>query len=566
MSTHHAEPSTTPIYDDDVDDTKGKAYDGPTTTVNTVEDGSPADDVEVDVHTHLRDGVVRNMEQRHIQMIALAGTLGTGLFLGSGKTIAHGGPAGSLIAYLITGSMAYAMLVCAGEMAVFAPISGGYIHYAERWLHPSAGFALGWQVIFQYCISIPSEIISAGILISFWDKSFTIGHQAAYIIAMSAFCIAIQFMGVRWFGESEFIFATIKIALVVGLIIAGLVVDLGGGPDGDRIGFRYWRDPGAFAPYHSPNSLGKFLGTFTNFVQAAGSYMGTELITIAAAEVKNPRVSVAKAVQRLFWRIIIFYIGSILIVGMLVPYNDPTLLQSTGTAASSPFVRAFNRAGIKALPSIINAAVLTSAISSGNSLTYSVTRMVYGMALRGHAPKVFARTTSKGLPIVSVTAVSFSYALAFLSLSKGSSTVLNWLSNISALSGYICWCIIGLTYLRFKKGVEAQGMDRKKFHYYNRFQPWPAYWVIFWCLIVIIFNGWEVFTKGNWSGTNFVINYINIPFFILLIGGYTLIRRPKFVKLEQLDFVSNIPTDEEVSYEEPEPKHWWGKMFNYIFT
>nr|XP_031857118.1 uncharacterized protein CI109_007503 [Kwoniella shandongensis]KAA5524189.1 hypothetical protein CI109_007503 [Kwoniella shandongensis] len=535
MSIHRTESIgiSAPIYDDS--DAKDFA---PDATINSVEDGDPSskiDDVRVDPHTHLRDGVHRNMEQRHIQMIALAGTLGTGLFLGSGKTIAHGGPAGALIAYLITGSMAYAMLMCAGEMAVFAPISGGYIHYAERWLHPSAGFALGWQVVLQYCISIPSEIIAAGILISFWDDNFSKSHQAAYIIGLSVFCIVIQFLGVRWFGESEFIFATIKIALVVGLILAGLVVDLGGGPNHERIGFRYWRDPGAFAEYHSPGHMGKFLGTFTNFVQAAGSYMGTELITIAAAEVKNPRVSVAKAVQRLFYRIMIFYIGSILIVGMLVPYNDPTLLQSTGTAASSPFVQAFNRAGIKVLPSIINAGVLTSAVSAGNSLMYSVTRMIYGMALRGHAPRICAKTTKNGLPIVSVSLVSLSFALAFMSLSKGSETALNWLSNLSAL-------------------------------YYSRTQPYAAYWVIFWCLIVIIFNGWEVFTKGNWSSTNFVVNYINIPFFLLLIGGYTIWKKPKWRKLEELDFVSNIPTDEEVAYDEPKPKTWFGKVINYLFT
>lgn len=135
------------------------------------------------------------------------------------------------------------------------------------------------------------------------------------------------------------------------LIIAGLVVDLGGGPNGDRIGFRYWRDPGAFAPYHTAGSVGKFLGFFTDLVQAANSYGGIEMIGFAAAEVKNPRVAVSKAVRRLYWRILFFFVGSIFIVGMLVPYTDPSILQSTGTAASSPFVIAFQRAGIKVVSS-----------------------------------------------------------------------------------------------------------------------------------------------------------------------------------------------------------------------
>jgi amino acid transporter len=210
-------------------------------------------------------------------------------------------------------------------------------------------------------------------------------------------------------------------------------VDLGGGPNHDRIGFRYWKDPGPFAPYHTTGSLGSFLGWFTDLLQAAGSYTGIESISMAAAEVKNPRVALSKAIKRLFWRILLFYILAVFVVGLLVPYTDPSLLQSTGTAASSPFVTAFNRAGIKALPSIINAAILTSAFSAGSSLMYSASRMLYGLSLRGYAPRILAKTTSRGLPIVSLSIVTLFFALSFMSLSSGSETVLNWLSNFNAL-------------------------------------------------------------------------------------------------------------------------------------
>ncbi|WVR05551.1 hypothetical protein IAU60_002570 [Kwoniella sp. DSM 27419] len=523
-------------------------------------------DVNVDVHTRLYDGVQRKMEQRHMQMIALAGTLGTGLFLGSGKTIAHGGPVGSLLAYILTGSIAYAMLVCLGEMAVYAPISGGYIHYIERWLNPAVGFAVGWQVCFQYCLFLPSEVIAANILISYWDNTFPIPHQVGYMIALMVGAAAINFFGVRWFGESEFIFAFIKIALVIGLIVGGIVVDLGGGPSGDRIGFRYWKNPGAFAEYNTKGDLGKFLGFFTNLLQSAGSYAGIESIAVAAAEVKNPRVALTKAIKRLFWRIAIFYILLIGVVGLLVPYNDPSLLQSTGTAASSPFVIAFQRAGISALPSIINAAVLTSAFSAGSSLMYSVSRMIYGMSLRGYAPRALSRTTKSGLPIAALCFVTLFYSLSFMSLNKGASTVLNWFSNLNALIGFITWAAIAVTYLRFKKGLKAQGIDRKTLHYWNRWQPWPAYWVIFWSVLIIIFNGWEVFTRGHWSPSNFVIAYITIPVFSLLLLGYWLYKRPKHLRTDELDMFSNIPTDEEVSYEEPPPKNVGVKVVNFLFT
>jgi len=225
----------------------------------------------------------------------------------------------------------------------------------------------------------------------------------------------------------------IKILLIVGLILAGIIVDLGGSPSGDRIGFRYWKNPGAFAPYFTTGNTGKFLGWFTNLLQAAYSFLGMEQIAVAAAEVKNPRVSVTKAIKRIFIRILLFYICGILVVGMLVPYDNPRLLQSTGTAASSPFVLAFNLAGIKVLPSIINAGVLTSAFSAANSGLYGTSRMLYGLSLRGQAPRIFSKTTKKGLPIFALMIATIFSTLSFMALGSGASTALNWLSNLTSL-------------------------------------------------------------------------------------------------------------------------------------
>ena len=172
------------------------------------------------------------------------------------------------------------------------------------------------------------------------------------------------------------------------------------------------------------------------------------MIGFAAAEVKNPRVAVAKAVKRVFWRIAIFFCASIFVIGMLVPYTEPKLLQSTGNAASSPFVLAFDRAGIKVvstssrattkltgaqLPSLINAIVMLSALSSSNSLLYSASRQVYGLALRGYAPKIFVKTTKAGLPLMSLCFCSLGFAVSFLTLNNGSETVLNWMQNLTGL-------------------------------------------------------------------------------------------------------------------------------------
>ncbi|KAK9315151.1 amino acid permease/ SLC12A domain-containing protein [Lipomyces starkeyi] len=529
------------------------------------------DDVKVDVHTKLHDGVQRKMQQRHMQMIALAGTLGTGLFLGSGKAIVHSGPAGALIAYCLVGSVVWGMIQSLAEMMCYAPISGGYIHYAERWLHPSAGFALGWMQWYSGVISLPTEIVSASIIIGFWDIDPAIddiprSHLIAYITVLAVVCSLINYFGVRWFGEAEFVFAIIKILLILGLIIAGLVVDLGGGPDHNRIGFRYWKNPGAFAAYPVDGSVGKFAGWFTTLLQAAFSFGGVESLAMACAEVENPRANIRKAARLLFYRILFFYICGILIVGMLVPFNDPLLLNSTGDgAAASPFVIAFNRAGIKALPSIINAGVLSSAFSAADSGLYSTSRMLYGLALRGQAPRIFAKTLKNGLPIVALSFSTLFVTLSYMSLSSGAQTVLNWLSNLTSIATFICWGTICVTFIRFKAGCESHGISRKDSKYfYNRFQPFPAYWAIFWCFVVVLFNGYQVFIKGMWDISDFFIAYINIPIvFILFVGHWMFSGRKPFPKGSELDMYSNIPGPEvDVDLHPPTTK--FGKFFRWL--
>ncbi|KAJ6586419.1 amino acid permease/ SLC12A domain-containing protein [Mycena vulgaris] len=528
------------------------------------------DAVKIDVHTGLYDGLQRNMKQRHIQMIALAGTLGTGLFLGSGKAIAHAGPAGALLAYMHVGTICYCMLMSLGEMMCYMPISGGYIHFAERFIDPAMGFALGWLQWYGGVVSLPTEMISATLIIGFWDtgpdgSGMANSHLAGYLTLLLFLCAAVNFLGVRWFGESEFCFAVIKIALVIGCIIGGLVIDLGGGPSHERIGFRYWRDPGAFAPYLIGGDTGKFLGWFQTLLQAAYSYLGMESLAMAAAEVQNPRRALAKAVRRVFYRILMFYVLGILIVGMLVPSNDKELLQSTGTAASSPFVLAMTRVGIKGLPSVINAGVLTSAFSAGNTGLYGSSRQIYGLALRGQAPRIFAKTTKGGLPIVALAFSTVWILLSYMALSEGASTVLNWLSNLTSILGFCTWGIISFTYIRFYHGLKAQGIDRTTFVYWNRLQPFPAYWALMWSIVIVLFNGWSVFVKGEWDVSDFIVAYINLPIFLVLYAVYKIVRRSKAVRASDMDFHSNVPPPESVDFDEPEPTTIWGKMWAWLF-
>ncbi|GLB41606.1 putative amino acid transporter [Lyophyllum shimeji] len=512
---------------------------------------------------HDLDRVQRRLKQRHVQMIAIAGTIGTGLFLGSGHALQGAGPLGALIAYGLVATVAYASLCSIAEMTTHAPISGTFPHYAARWVDPALGFTVGWNYFYVNAISTPSEVSAAVILLTFWDTNTS--HVAIYTAVIVVLMCCINIFGVRWFGESEFAFSIIKICLIIGLLIAGLVIDLGGGPKKDRIGFRFWKHPGPLAGAGLVSNIhtDRFLGIVTVLVQAAFSFQGVELVAIAASETENPRRNIAKAVRRVFWRIFIFYILGILMIGMLVSYSDDALLTNTGTAAQSPFVIAMDRAGVKVLPHIINAAVFTSAFSAGSSYVYCASRILYGLALRGQAPRILTRCTKSGLPLYSVAITSAFAFLSFMTVSSGSSTVFNWFVNLSTTAGFASWFSMNLTYIFFHRGMKAQGFDMTKNAYHNPWQPYVAYWGTFWTFLFMLIVGFNVFF--NFTAADFLTNYLNIPIFVGLYIGYKVVKRTRIWKPEEMDFVTGIPTLEETETPEKPPRNVWERIAGIMF-
>ncbi|KAH9479305.1 Dicarboxylic amino acid permease [Psilocybe cubensis] len=515
---------------------------------------------------HDLDRVQRRLKQRHVQMIAIAGTIGTGLFLGSGGALATAGPLGALIAYALVGTVAYSSLCAVGEMSTWAPISGTFPHFAARWVDPALGFATGWNYFYTNAISTPSEITAAVILLTFWDHNTD--HIPAYTAVLCVLVCLINIFGVRYFGESEFIFALIKLTLIIGLLLVGLVVDLGGGPKGDRIGFRYWKNPGAINRAGLVNShigIDRFLAMLSVLVNAAFSFQGMELVVIAASETESPRRNIAKAVRRVFYRILIFYILGILMIGMLVAYNDEDLLslQGNNTASSSPFVIAIKRAGINVLPHIVNGCIFTSAFSAGNSFLFCSSRVLYGLALRGQAPRILTYCTKKGLPLYAVLVASCFSFLSFMSVSSGSNKVFVWFVNLSTTGGFTSWFVMNITYIYFRRGMLAQGYDLTKNSYHNKWQPYVSYWGAAWTLFFIFVNGFAVF--WNFDAAGFLTAYINIPIFVVLYLGYKVWKRTQIWDPMEMDFVTGIPTLEETEEPEIPPKNIGEKIADIIF-
>jgi amino acid transporter len=378
--------------------------------------------------------------------------------------------------------------------------------------------------------------------------------------------------------QSEVFFAALKILLIIGLIIAGLVVDLGGSPSGDRIGFRYWKNPGPFNEYIVPGNTGKFLGFWSSLISAAYSYANIQVVAIAGAETKNPRVIIPNAIRMTFWRVLIFYIISILIVGMLVPFNDPNLGISTGDAQQSPFVIAFQRAGINVLPSIINAIVCTSAFSCGSACVFLALRTLYGLAEDGQAPKVLLRTNRFGTPYLAIGASLIFMPLVYLSLGSNSSVVFGWFVNITTIAGLIGWLVIEGTYLRFYYALKAQGISRDRkltfapfaeimlmfsgLAYKSPMQPYLA-WVTGGALVlVILFSGYSVFFPGRWSVGTFLTYYIDIAIFIFLwVAGFCY-ARSGIIALQDVDLSEIADVDYEkaqILNSAEQNLSWWRK-------
>ncbi|KAF8580217.1 amino acid transporter [Ramaria rubella] len=478
----------------------------------------------------------RGLKNRHAQMISIGGVIGTGLFLGTASSLANGGPGGLLLGYLAVSSACVAVMVSLGELITFLPIAGGQMTLSGRFVDPALAFAMGWNYWYSWVVTLPAELSAAAVLINYWNDSI---NNAAWITICLFIVVVINFLGTRVFGECEFWFASIKVITIVGLIILGLVIDLGGAPKHDRLGFRFWHHPGAFVQFLGiEGAKGRFLGFWSVLIQAAYAFIGTEILGMTAAEIQNPTKNIPRAIKGVYIRILVFYVLGVFILGLICPSNDPSLVTGTGTAASSAWVVAIQTAGIKALPSIINACLLTSAWSAGSSDLYTSSRALYGLAKTGQAPRMFAKTNRYGTPWVSVAASTALGLLAYMGVAAGSSKVFNWFANMSSVTGMLNWMGICLTLIRFRKGLKAQGIPLETLPYVSPLQPYAAYYGLFWTVLIILFADWSVFLKGNWDHSAFITNYFPLPFFFILYFGYKFYYKTKIVAPADMDFVT----------------------------
>jgi amino acid transporter, AAT family len=439
----------------------------------------------------------RNLRERHIQLIAIGGTIGVGLFLGSAKAIHHAGP-GLLLAYAVGGVMVFLIMRALGELLTYRPVAGSFAVYADEFCGAFAGFATGWSYWFMWVVTAMAELTAIGIYIRYWYPA--VPQWLPALVALGAL-YGVNQLAVRVFGELEFWFALIKVVTIIGLILGGLfVIFFHVGELGATAGFSNLWSHGGFLPFG-------IVGVLLTLQMVTFAYQGVELIGVTAGEAENPEVVLPKATNGITFRILIFYIGALVIIMALVPWTDLS-------PDTSPFVFVFEKMRVPAAATIINLVVITAATSSCNSGIFSTGRMLYSLAQRGQAPRALAQVSAQRVPSKGIT-VSAAVMLVAVALNYFvPEKAFVYITSISTIGTLWTWGIIMVAHRNYRRAVAAGTAKASSFRMPGA--PFANWLVVAFLLAVTAMLGLDDDTR--------VALYVAPVWFALLGVGYVLSR------------------------------------------
>ncbi|CAI1659758.1 hypothetical protein SEUBUCD646_0M04610 [Saccharomyces eubayanus] len=534
MSTFSQDKVKSTVYEADVEDcdidkVKSTVYEA---DVENCDIRSAEETVGQGVLHNDRTKLKQGLKERHIKMLTLVGVFGTGLFLSSGGTLKKTGPVGLLIAYLFVGIVVGCNQIAIAEVASFMPATGATIRHAEQFIDESVGFTFGW--ISTYSSLMPGELSATAVIMRYWTDI----SPAVFITIFGVLFVVTNIYTIRFYGEVEYVFGWLKLILILILIISGLVIDLGGTKGQKRLGFHYWKDPGPFANYLVGGSIGKFVGFWSAISSVVYSYSGIQNIAILAGETKNSRHAIYHGAKNVFWRIIVLYLITVFVLTLIVPYNDALIATGTGTAKSSPFVIAMNRAGIKVLPHIVNALVLTSAWSAGNLAIIEGSRNLFCLATKNQAPKIFLKTSKRGIPYVGVIFISCFLPLAYMSCSESSSTVFGWFQELVSSNTLLRWILISANHIYMDRALKAQGYSRSDLPYSTPIAPYAAWFSGIMSFIFLLTGGFYNFINGHFDIESFFTRYFIIPLAIGLFTFWKLYKKTRYLRPDEVDLAS----------------------------
>ncbi|KAF9911905.1 hypothetical protein EC991_001809 [Linnemannia zychae] len=504
--------------------------------------------------------VKRGLKSRHVQMIAIGGTIGTSVFLSAGAAVASAGPLGGLISYIIVGIMVFFIVTSLGEMSAYLPLPGAFSTFGARFVDPALGFGLGFGYAFQWIISVTIEVTSAGLILQYWWPNLQMWIPALIFIAI---LVGMALLGVSVFGELEYWLSMIKVITCVLFIIVGILVDVGAVGDG-FIGGRNWHIEGA--PIVGETAKDKTVNIFTTCIWAFFSFGGTELVGITAGESQNPGKAIPKAIRHTFWRIMIFFILSVTVIGLVIPWTDENLLGSAfaevnQAAPMAPFTIVFKMAKLPGADHAINAILLSSVLSAGQSAYYASTRTLMAMGREGKMPAVFGRVNSRGVPLYALALVTLVACVAFVADIVGTGVVFTWLVNLTGMSALLTWMSISVVHLRFRAAYKAQGRSIKDLPYIAPFFPYSCYISILLVLMIAFLEGYQAITADPFVVEDVIAVFAGAPIFFFSIIGWKIYHKTKLVPLLEVDLDSGRPTiiqgissDSQLRTEEDEEK------------
>ncbi|MCH7379715.1 MULTISPECIES: amino acid permease [Acinetobacter] len=393
----------------------------------------------------------RAMSTRHLVMLSLGGAIGTGLFLGSGEVIAQTGPVGAIIAYVLGGLIAYMVMLCLGELAVHMPVAGSFGAYAQKYIGPGTGYMISWVYWLTWTATLGTEFTAAALLMQEWFP-----HISMWIwtIIFAVTILGLNLTSTRMFAESEFWLALVKVVTVIAFIILGLLAIFG------LISFNGYESAPLF---HNLTAHGWFpqglIPIFTTMLIVNFAFSGTELIGVAAGETKDPAENVPKAINAAIWRLLIFFVGTIVVISALLPFQVAGL--GGEGVSSSPFVTVFNYIGIPYADDIIRFVIITALLSAANSGLYAASRMMWSLSDQRQLPSVFSRLSKSGTPIIALVVTMFGAIPGLLSEHFAPETIFKNLLGVAAFTMVIVWMSICWSQFNFRRQWYKAGHTAK---------------------------------------------------------------------------------------------------------
>lgn len=456
----------------------------------------------------------RSMKRRHLFMLSLGGVIGTGLFLNAGYTINQAGAGGALIGYIFGGIILYLVMVRLGELAVYMPVTGSFQTYASKFINPSAGFSLGWMYFVGSATTAGVEFTAAGIIMKRWFPDISVWVWCAVFILL---LFLLNALTTRGFAEAEYWFSGIKVVAVIFFIIIGVGAIIGIIPLEDR--------PAPLLQNLAPTSLfpAGIAILFVTMMNVIFSYQGSELIGIAAGESEEPQKNIPRAIRNVLFRIIVFYLASIIILSAIFPTKELGLLES-------PFVTLMDLAGIPFAPDIMNFVILTAILSVGNSCIYASTRLLWAMSHEGMAPKVFGKLSKRKVPFTALVFTMIFSLLSLLTSVIAADTVFVLLMSIAGISVTISWIGIALSQFMFRRKYLGQGGKVEDLQYRVPFYPLIPLVCIVCCVSILIFLAFDPTQLiGLLIGLGFLLICYLSFYFKNRVSGTTNVQSPSQV-------------------------------------